>query len=157
MKSPFMRTLLILLIAALALASAGALAPADSAKAAPVAAAKAAAATAKAVTCDRARVLACGFKYLDSNNDGVLTAAEINAFMVSQPCGVMSTIVSGETFLSNCDRNKDGVFNVTDYDAPLSCFQSNGVRSSVCRQCDKCDAAFPNGYPPPPSPFKRSA
>lgn len=95
-----------------------------------------------ATTCNRDRILACAFQYVDSDANGVINATEINSFMVRQPCGLITTIVSGESFMTSCDRNKDGVFTVADYDAPLTCFQSNSIRQTVCRHCDKCDVVF---------------
>lgn len=89
--------------------------------------------------CDRDHILDCMFIHLDSNNNGLIEASEINHFMVTQPCGVLSAIISGESFLYHCDTNGDGVFNAIDYDAELSCFQSYGVQRTVCQQCEVCE------------------
>lgn len=94
--------------------------------------------------CDRARILSCAFQYVDQDGDHRINATEINNFMLEQPCGRLSQIITADRFLQYCDKSGDGFFNETDYDAPLSCFNSNGVRKYICLNCDRCDEFFPS-------------
>lgn len=95
-----------------------------------------------AVTCDRARILSCTFQYLDTDSNGSINATEINNFMLNQPCGHLSSILSAERFFNSCDTNADNLFTAVDYDSPLSCFKSNGIKKYICLNCDRCDSEF---------------
>lgn len=93
-----------------------------------------------AAECNRTRILDCVAAHFDMDGNGLVNVTEINHFMLYQPCGRDTLIVTGETIMEYCDKDGDMELGETDYDAPGSCAAVEGIQRVLCRKCDKCDA-----------------
>lgn len=93
-----------------------------------------------AQTCDKARIVSCALTHVDTNNDNIITTAELDAFILEGSCGVISE-VTGTGIMSFCDYNNDGHLTaVDDIDPPESpCMYSAPLMQLVCNKCDYCD------------------
>lgn len=93
--------------------------------------------------CTVERIATCATTYLDLDQDSMISAGEINTFVVYQPCGPLALTAMGETVMEFCDRNKDGYMSQVDLEAtPFNCL-TMPVKTQLCKVCDQCDANPP--------------
>lgn len=91
--------------------------------------------------CDVARITACTH-HVDLNGDALISAHEIDMFMLYQPCGPIRLTARGETLLRFGDRNHDGFLSGADLTPPPS-YLTVPIKREICRVCDLCDASPP--------------
>ena len=92
-----------------------------------------------AATCTREEILGCFSQYMDMDGDGYLNVTEVNHFMLYDPCESRPPLVVGESFISMCDKNGDGLLSVEDYDHANSCMNILGLARVVCDECKTCN------------------
>jgi hypothetical protein len=112
--------------------------------------------------CNSTGCRACIFHFIDANHDGTITAAEIDAFNITEQCGqnlywTIPTIyndtdytldmLNGTMLIEKCDlgingfpEGKDGVITEYDFMGPFSCMRIAAVRVLICKQCWQCEA-----------------
>jgi len=100
-------------------------------------------------TLARDDLLAC-LTVVDTNEDGTLTAAEIDAYIAAHlECLPASTTsnVNGSFIITQCDTDASGSLTMLDWNAGggVACFDLRSHQMTLCDFCTKCGA-----YPPPP-------
>jgi hypothetical protein len=101
--------------------------------------------------CSDASAEECIFRYYDANQDGIITAAEIDAFNITAVCNQtywpLGDIINSSYIFPACDIGEngypelaDGVITTFDFQGPFSCLRAMAMCSMICMQCNQCDA-----------------
>lgn len=88
-------------------------------------------------TCTEQNVVDCLRTYMDTNNDGGITAAEWNNFTLYHDCSWIIPRIAGSAVLAECDADNDGVLNATDVSHRNSCL-SWAMQEDICMYCQQC-------------------
>lgn len=98
------------------------------------------------------QVVECVSEYVDTNSDGIITIAELDAArsrysssaqqVASWFASWFTDAVKSETIASNCDTNGDGRLTPSDFSQPTEkCLPNQHDRCMVKEVCDKAAAA----------------
>lgn len=82
---------------------------------------------------------ACVFAHVDTNLDGNVTVAELDHFLMYDPCDARPTRVTGMAVMNRCDKDGDGVISEADFTHAQSCGNIAGMVRVGCRICNKCN------------------
>ena len=89
----------------------------------------------------RDRLITCFEQLIDLNHDSIITAADIDHFVMTSTCinPRVHDYVTGEKILKMCDTNNDGLLTLTDWTAPNACLQGPAEKINlVCEACQRC-------------------
>lgn len=78
---------------------------------------------------------------MDGDQDGTITAAELDAFYANHTNCISSSFidaVSGAQTIALCDTDSSGNLTLADWNDPTGCFQQRSRQDILCRACDKC-------------------
>jgi hypothetical protein len=78
---------------------------------------------------------------MDGDQDGALTASELDAFYAAHSSCLNSAFlntITGAQTITLCDTNADGNLTLTDWTDPAGCFQKRSRQDVLCRACEKC-------------------
>lgn len=91
-------------------------------------------------TCTKNSIIAFALTHIDTNQNGRITAEELDHFIMESPCAAIPS-VTGRGIVSFCDFNGDGELTAAeDIDPPNApCLYSTPLMNLVCKQCDDCE------------------
>lgn len=94
--------------------------------------------------CTRERIIGCMSTWVDGDQDGKISVAEIDSFFTNRPCGPNTLHARGVDVVANrteggCDADGSGYLEEADYDDPDSCMIADALRLFLCNLCTQCE------------------
>ena len=92
---------------------------------------------------DRDNLLPCFDQLIDTDHNGNITAAELDAAFIAHAACLPQNTEWTDTFntafvLAQCDKTGSGYLNATDWNDPDACLTDPATIDYVCRLCYTC-------------------
>jgi hypothetical protein len=89
---------------------------------------------------NRDDLLNCFRALLDHNHDDIITAADIDHFLLTENClpEMYKKYMSGQKIIDTCDTNQDYVLTKADWNTPQSCITKPNQIQYITQLCKAC-------------------
>lgn len=74
----------------------------------------------------------------DTNEDGTLTVAEMDAWIAAHSECIPGSMLSGTIITTLCDKDASGNLTMTDWNDAASCITLRSRQMLLCQFCSKC-------------------
>jgi hypothetical protein len=97
------------------------------------------------LACTRERIINCMLEWVDRDQDGRVSADDINNFYTYRPCGRADpSSALGEHVVANvtdggCDTDGSGYLEEIDFDNPGGCMRVDALQLYLCNKCTACE------------------
>ena len=88
--------------------------------------------------CPHTELITCLLNHMDIDHNGSINSTEVNNYMLEQPCGLETSVISGPRMLMYCDMNENGVLDENDYYNATGCMKTLGFQRMLCIKCRNC-------------------